>query len=385
MLGYVIRRLIYMVPTLIAVSFVSFLMILLYEYFSGTYVDQFRFNPSVTPETVERLEKSLGLDLPWYQRYGKWLLGIFFYSDAIDPKTRERWQVWSLYPVTLRLGDLQLEIPIPRWRPYFGEAFQYEGQTVTDLFLERLPYTFLMTIPVFLFVWIVAIPIGIYSATHQYSVGDHTLTFLGFLGLSIPNFFLALLIIYVLAGPLDVGQYCWNRPDVGQYCLGVGGLFHQKYIGYGGVWPWQWTWGKFLDYLWHMWPVVLVLGTGALAGFIRVMRGQMLDILGSNYVQTARAKGLSERIVIYKHAVRNAINPMVSIFGQSLPFLISGSIITAIVLNIPTVDLLFYQALLNKDEYLILTILTFYAVMLLVGNLIADILLALVDPRIRYD
>jgi peptide/nickel transport system permease protein len=115
------------------------------------------------------------------------------------------------------------------------------------------------------------------------------------------------------------------------------------------------------------------------------MRGQLLDILASNYVQTARAKGLAERVVIYKHAVRNAINPMISIFGQSLQFLISGALVTAIVLNIPTVELLYYQSLLNKDEYLILTILTFFAVVLLVGNLLADILLALVDPRIRYD
>jgi peptide/nickel transport system permease protein len=373
-----------MIPTLVAVSFVSFLMILLYERFSGSYIDQFRFNPTVTPETIERLEQSLGLDLPWYQRYGKWLLGILFYSDSIDPVTGERWQVWSLRPVTINLGFAQLSLPLPRWRPDFGESFQYQ-RSVTDLLAQYLPYTLLMTVPVFIFIWVVALPIGIYSATHQYSIGDHTLTFLGFLGLSIPNFFLALIIIYLLAGPLDVGQYCWDKADVGRYCLGVGGIFYQKYISVGGVWPWQWNWGKFLDYLWHLWPVVLVLGTSSLAGLIRVMRGQLLDILGSNYVQTARAKGLSERMVIYKHAVRNAINPMISIFGQSLQFLISGALVTAIVLNIPTVELLYYQSLLNKDEYLILTILTFFAVVLLVGNLIADILLALVDPRIRYD
>ncbi len=384
MLSYIVRRTLYMIPTLLAVSFVSFLMILLYERFSGSYIDQFRFNPTVTPETIERLEQSLGLDLPWYQRYGKWLLGILFYSDSIDPVTGKRWQVWSLRPVTINLGFAQLSLPLPRWRPDFGESFQYQ-RSVTDLLAQYLPYTLLMTVPVFIFIWIVALPIGIYSATHQYSLGDHTLTFLGFLGLSIPNFFLALIIIYLLAGPLDVGQYCWDKADVGRYCLGVGGIFYQKYISVGGVWPWQWNWGKFLDYLWHLWPVVLVLGTSSLAGLIRVMRGQLLDILGSNYVQTARAKGLSERMVIYKHAVRNAINPMISIFGQSLQFLISGALVTAIVLNIPTVELLYYQSLLNKDEYLILTILTFFAVVLLVGNLIADILLALVDPRIRYD
>lgn len=382
MFGYIVRRTLYMIPTLIAVSFVSFLMLLLYERYTGTYVDQFRFNPTVSEETVERLEQSLGLDLPWYERYFKWVLGIFFTTDARDPVTGERWKVWSLRPVAIPFTSLK--IPLPVWRPYFGESFQYQ-RSVTDLFVQYLPYTILMTIPVFLFIWIVAIPIGIYSATHQYSAGDHTLTFLGFLGLSIPNFFLALIVIYILAGPLDVGNYCWDRADVGRYCLGVGGIFHQKYIGLGGVWPWQWNWGKFLDYLWHLWPVVLVLGTSSLAGLIRVMRGQLLDILGSNYVQTARAKGLKERVVIWKHAVRNAVNPMISIFGQSLQFLISGALVTAIVLNIPTVELLYYQSLLNKDEYLILTILTFFAVVLLLGNLIADVLLALVDPRIRYD
>ncbi len=382
MFGYIVRRTLYMIPTLVAVSFVSFLMLLLYERYTGTYVDQFRFNPTVSEETVERLEQSLGLDLPWYERYFRWMLGIFVTTDAIDPVTGERWQVWSLQPVSLPFTSLQ--IPLPVWKPYFGESFQYQ-RSVTELLAQYLPYTILMTIPVFLFIWIVAIPIGIYSATHQYSAGDHALTFLGFLGLSIPNFFLALIVIYVLAGPLDVGQYCWDRADVGRYCLGVGGIFYEKYIGLGGIWPWQWNWGKFLDYLWHLWPVVLVLGTSSLAGLIRIMRGQLLDILGSNYVQTARAKGLAERIVIWKHAVRNAINPMISIFGQSLQFLISGALVTAIVLNIPTVELLYYQSLLNKDEYLILTILTFFAVVLLVGNLIADILLALVDPRIRYD
>ncbi len=382
MLGYVVRRTLYMIPTLIAVSFVSFLMVLLYERFTGTYVDQFRFNPTITEETIERLERSLGLDLPWWQRYLKWVVGICCWTDALDPKTGERWRVWSVRPVELPL--LGLTVPLPVWRPYFGESFQYQ-RTVSDLLAQYLPYTLLMTVPVFVFIWLVAIPIGIYSATHQYSVGDHVLTFLGFLGLSIPNFFLALIVVYLLAGPLDVGQYCWDRPDVGRYCLGVGGLFYQKYIAVGGVWPWQWTWGKFLDYLWHLWPVVLVLGTSALAGLIRVMRGQLLDILGSPYIQTARAKGLSDRVVIWKHAVRNAVNPMISIFGQFLPFLISGALVTAIVLNIPTVELLYYQSLLNKDEYLILTTLTFFAVMLLLGNLLADILLALVDPRIRYD
>jgi len=362
MLSYIVRRILYMIPTLFLVSLFSFAIILLYEHYSGTYVDQFRLNPSITPETLERLTEQLGLDRPWYIRYLKWLKGIFISSDYVDPQTGERWQVWSV-------SD---RFPFIHWRPDFGESFQY-SLPISKLFLMYLPYTLLMTVPVFIFVWIVSIPIGIYSATHQYSVGDHTLTFLGFLGLSIPNFFLALIVIFILAVPLDVGR--WG--------LTVGGLFSQEYMGNPA--PWNWSFKQFLDYLWHIWPVILVVGTSILAGLIRVMRGMLLDILGSAYVQTARAKGLSERWVIYKHAVRNAINPMISIFGQFLPFLISGTLVSAIVLNIPTVELLYYQALLNGDAYLILTILVFFAVVLLAGNLIADILLALVDPRIRYD
>jgi len=378
MLSYIIRRVLYMVPTLIAVTMLSFGIILVYESVSGTYVDQFKFNPTVTQETLERLEEQLGLDKPWYLRYIHWVQGIFISTDATNPRTGDTWRVWSWghIPIT---GSIA--IPYPKWSPYFGESFQYQ-RPVSDLFWEYLPFTMLMTIPVFIFVWLVSIPIGIYSATHQYSIGDHAVTFLGFVGLSIPNFFLALIIIYILAGPLDVGSVCWDRSD-GNYCLGVGGIFAQKYIG--SPWPWDWSWYKFLDYLWHMWPVVLVLGTSAMATLIRIMRGSMLDILGSNYVKTARSKGLSESMVTWKHAVRNAINPLVSVFGQFLPFLIQGALVTAIVLNIPTVELLYFQSLINVDEYVIVTVLTFFAVVLLLGNLVSDILLALVDPRIRYE
>lgn len=342
MLSYVARRIMLMVPTLIAISLIAFGIILLYEHFSGTYLTQFQFNPNVTEQTIEQLEEDLGLGQPWYVRYYKWITGLF-------------------------TGQV--------------ESFQY-NRPVIDLFLTYLPNTLLMTVPVFIFIWIVALPIGIYSSTHQYSFGDHTFTFLAFLGLSVPNFFLALIVIYLLAGPLDVGQQCWQL-EGSRYCLSVGGLFSQQYTGNPA--PWTWSLGKWFDYLWHLWPIVLVIGTSVLAGFVRVMRGNMLDILGSNYVQTARAKGLRERVVVYKHAVRNAINPMVSIFGLSLNFLITGALVTAIVLNIPTLELLFYESLQSADEYLILTLLTFFSLMLLIGNLVADVLLALVDPRIRYD
>jgi peptide/nickel transport system permease protein len=218
------------------------------------------------------------------------------------------------------------------------------------------------------FTWVLSIPIGIYAATHQYSVGDHTLTFFGFLGLSIPNFFFALIILWLLVVVFNVGDYG----------LGIGGLYDNEYIGQ------PWSFGKFLSFMWHMWPVILVIGTSGMAGLIRIMRGNLLDTLGAQYVQTARSKGLEERVVIYKHAVRNAINPLVSILGLSIPNLLSGSLIAAIMFQLPMVERAYWQALINQDQFVVMAGIVFFGFMLLVANIIADILLVLVDPRIRY-
>lgn len=185
-----------------------------------------------------------------------------------------------------------------------------------------------------LLTWLVSIPLGIYSATHQYKVSDHTLTFFGFLGLSIPNFFFALVVLWMLVAVFHVG------PD-----LGVGGLFSNKYIEA------PWSWNKFLNLLWHLWPVWLVVGTSGMAGLMRYMRGSLLDTLRLPYVQTARAKGLSERVVIYKHAVRNAINPLITMLGMSLPNLLSGTLVTAIIFNLPTVERAYWQSLNAQDQY----------------------------------
>ena len=148
----------------------------------------------------------------------------------------------------------------------------------------------------------------------------------------------------------------------------------------GGV-----NWAKFFDYLQHLWPPLIVISTAGAAGQMRFMRGTMLDILNAQYVQTARAKGLSEKKVIYKHALRNAINPLITIFGQSLPGIITAGLITSIIFNLPTVERLFFTALRTLDDYLTMAILMFFAMLLVMGNLVADIALALVDPRIRYD
>lgn len=215
-----------------------------------------------------------------------------------------------------------------------------------------------------IFTWVIALAIGIYSATHQYSIGDRIFTFLGFIGLSIPGFLLALILMFVAVFYFDQS---------------VGGLFSPKYVDA------PWNLAKILDMLKHIWIPVIIIGMSGTAGLIRVMRGNLLDILGQQYILTARAKGLKERIVVFKHAVRVAINPLISMAGMSLPGIISGETLTSIVLNLPTTGPLFLTALQTQDMFLAGTFLMFLAMMLVLGNLLADFALAWADPRIRYD
>lgn len=323
MFNYIVRRILSMIPLLILISILSFTVIKLQP---GEFGSQYFNNPRVSPETVIQLRKRLGLDQPAYRQYLKWVKGIITEGD-------------------------------------FGYSFAYK-RPVAELIWERMGWTVTVASATMLFTWLLAIPIGIYSATHKYSFLDYIFTFIGFIGISIPNFFLALVLMYLV---------------LAQGGTAVGGLFSNEYIGA------PWSWAKLLDLLKHIWIPLIAIGTAGMAGLIRQMRGNLLDVLGRQYVQTARAKGLKERVVIYKHAFRNAINPLISMLGMQLPQLISGTIISAIVLNLPTMGPFFYDALINQDQYLVMTFLMFSAIMMLVGNLIADLLLAWVDPRIRYD
>lgn len=323
MMNYILRRFLYMIPLMILISILSFTVIKLQP---GEFGSQYFSNPRVSPETVENLRARLGLDQPAYMQYLTWVKGIITEGD-------------------------------------FGYSFAYK-RPVSELIWERLGWTVVVAGSTILFTWALAIPIGIYSATHKYSIFDYVFTFIGFIGISVPNFFMALLLMYLV---LSYGG------------TEVGGLFSQQYIGA------PWSIAKFIDLLKHIWIPLIAIGTAGMAGILRQMRGNLLDILGEQYVQTARAKGLNENVVIYKHAVRNAINPLISMFGMQLPKLISGTIISAIVLNLPTMGPFFYDALINQDQYLVMTFLMFSAFMMLIGNLIADILLAVVDPRIRLD
>lgn len=327
MLAFLARRLLYMVTTLVFISMIGFFIINLPP---GSYIDVYqaqRQNQGThTAEAeLEALKERYGLDQPLYIQYWRWVSGFV-------------------------QGD-------------FGESFQY-NQEVKDLIWARLGYTALIAAFTLAFTWIVAIPIGIYAATHQYKVGDNAATFVGMAGLSIPDFMLAL-VLMVLAQN-------W-------FGFSVGGLFSREYIDA------PWSIAKFIDLLKHLWVPVFVVGTSGTAGLMRIMRGNLLDILNMQYVQAARARGLREPTVILKHAVRNAIHPLIMLLGLSLPSIISGSLVVSIVLGLNTTGPLYFNALRQQDMYLAGTILMFLAGMLVLGNFLADILLALVDPRIRYE
>ena len=327
MLSFFGRRLIYMVTTLILISFIGFFIINLPP---GSYIDVFQAQRQLqgthTAEAeLESLKRRYGLDRPIYVQYLIWAKGFV-------------------------QGD-------------FGRSFQYNRE-VKELIWERLGFTVAIATGSLLFIWIVAIPIGIYAATHQYKLGDNVATLLGMAGLSIPDFMLALVLMVVI-----------------QRLTGftVGGLFSREYVDA------PWSFGKLIDLFKHLWVPIIVVGTSGTAGLMRIMRGNLLDILNMQYVQAARARGLREATVIAKHAVRNAIHPLIMLLGLSLPSIISGSLIVSIVLGLPTTGPLYFNALRQQDMYLAGTFLIFLAFMLVLGNFIADILLGLIDPRIRFE
>jgi len=323
MVIYILRRILIMIPTLFLISVVSFGVIKLQP---GSFASQFLDNPRFSRESVEAITEQLGLNKPIYVQYWTWISGI------------------------LTRGD-------------FGRSFVY-NRPVSELIWERIGWTVVIAASTLLFTWVIAIPLGIFVARHRYSVWDNVATVIGFLGLAVPDFLMALILMWLV---LQLGG------------TSVGGLFDPQYIGE------PWTWGKFRSFLAHIWIPLIAIGTSGIAGLMRQMRGNLLDTLELPYVRTARAKGLRERLVVNRHAVRNAINPLVTIAGLSLPALISGEIITAIVLNLPSMGPFLYQSLLNYDQYVVMTLLMFSALLLMIGNLLADIALAALDPRVRYE
>ncbi len=332
MSSYIIRRLLHMIPTLILISMVSFAVIQappgdMLTSRIAELQQQGELGGQSALEQVEALRERYGLNDHITVRYLRWIWNIVGHGD-------------------------------------FGQSFTYE-MDVLDLLAERLGLTLLLTISTLIFTWIIAIPIGVYSATRPYSLGDYTFTFLGFVGLAVPQFLIALIIMFFQVRVFHVES--------------VGGLLSPKFVGG------PWSPAKLVDLLSHIWVPIVVIGLAGTASVIRIMRSNLMDVLDQQHIQTARAKGLTERKVIFKYGVRIAINPLVSRLGMQLPRLLSGAVVAGVVLGLPTAGPLFLTALKSQDMYLAGAFLLLSAVFLLLGNLLADIALAWLDPRIRYE
>lgn len=328
MLGYIVKRLLYMIPTLIGMSLISFLIIQLPpgDYLTSMIATMSDSGQAVDPATIERLKEVYGFDDPFFVQYLKWISGIVTRGD-------------------------------------FGWSFEW-NQPVSGLIWDRMGSTLVISLLSLIFVWIVALPIGIYSAVRRHSVGDHVFTFLGFIGLAVPNFILALVLMYV--------AYRY-------FGQSVGGLNSPEFAEA------PWSLAKVADFLAHLWIPIVIIGASGTAALIRILRANLTDELHKPYVVTARAKGLPEYKVILKYPVRIALNPFVSAIGWVLPHLVSGVTIIAIVLNLPTAGPLLFRALVSQDMYLAGSFILLLSALTLVGMLLSDLLLALLDPRIRFN
>ncbi|MBL1422038.1 MAG: ABC transporter permease [Alphaproteobacteria bacterium] len=329
MLRYIIRRILYMIPTMIGISFLTFMIIQLPP---GDFLTTMlayiadSTQGGITEALEQKMRVQYGLDKPLIVQYWKWISGIVFRGD-------------------------------------FGPSFGW-GVPVSQLIGDTMGLTLMVSLCSLIFVWGVSLPIGIYSAVNRYSATDHLFTLIGFLGLAIPNFLLALALMVFGYSVLGVR---------------VGGLFSPEFMHV------DWSWDKFVDLLGHIWIPVIVIGTSGTAALIRIMRANLADELEKPYVVTARAKGLPEWKILFKYPVRIAMNPFVSTIGWILPSLISGVTITAIVLNLPTSGPILIQALIAQDMYLAGSFIFLLSILTLFGMLISDILLALLDPRIRFN
>lgn len=324
MVLFILRRILVMIPLVIGITMISFAVM---QAAPGDYLDTLKSNPQIQPGTIETLRKQFGLienpTFPDYVKmYGKWL--------------------WNAVH-----GN-------------FGFSFTYKIP-VFSLIGQYVYYTFILSFGALVLSWIIAIPLGIFIATHRNSLWDRVANVFAFAGISLPSFFLALL-------ALVFAQKSGWFP--------VGGATSVNYA--------QLSWlGKVTNTGWHLFLPVLVLGIGGVAGLMRQMRGNLLDVLAENYIMAARARGLSERRVIYKHAVRNAINPLVTLFGYSLSGLLAGAVLVENVMSWPGLGSLLLDAIHKRDIYVAMGAFVMGAVLLILGNLVADILLVFTDPRIK--
>ena len=327
MLAYLTRRVFVAVGTVLVLSLVSFAFIQLPPGdFVTAYVQELEgMGDVVSADEEEQLRDMFGLNQPFLVQYFKWML-------------------------RMAGGD-------------FGFSMEYR-RPVAEVIGDRLWLTVVVAAAAVVFVWVVALPIGIFSANRQYSFADYLFTFLGFIGLAIPNFLLALVLMYFAFRYFNVN---------------VTGLFSPEYVTA------PWSLAKVGDMLGHLWVPALVLGTAGTATLIRIMRANLLDELRKPYVVSARARGMKESRLIVKYPVRVALNPFASTIGYILPFIVSGSIIVSVVLSLPTVGPLLLRALLSQDMFLAGTIILLIGAMTVAGTLISDILLMVIDPRIRFE
>ena len=325
MLGYLVHRILIMIPTLIAISIVIFIIIHLPpgDYFT-TYIAELQSQgEKANLAKIAYLQQEYGFDKPLWEQYLYWALGL------------------------LR-GDM-------------GYSFLYD-LPVNKVVGDRLLLTFIVSFTTILFTYIVAFPIGVYSATHQYSAADYTLTLLGFLGLATPSFLLALVLVYLAHVYLGIS---------------VGGLMDPAYVDK------PWTWAKAISVFAHLWIPVIVIGTAGTASMIRRLRANLLDELQKQYVVTARAKGLPPLKVLFKYPLRMALNPFISDIGSLLPHVISGAAVVSVVMSLPTTGPMLLEALRSQDMFLAGSFLMFMAFLTVIGVFLSDLALAALDPRIR--
>ncbi|HEX9015289.1 MAG TPA: ABC transporter permease [Chloroflexota bacterium] len=327
MLAYTIRRLLLAVVTVWAITILAFVIIQLPpgDYVTS-YIAQMSASGSMVSEAeAQMLRQQYGLDQPMHIQYLRWM-GMIMQGN-------------------------------------FGMAMEWT-RPVMEVIGDRLVLTIVISVAAIIFTWLVALPIGIYSAVRQYSVGDYVFTFIGFIGLAVPGFMLALVIMYI-------GFVHFNA--------NIGGLFSNEYNEA------PWSLAKVWDLIQHLPIPALVLGLAGTAQMIRIMRANLLDELRKPYVVTARAKGLSSRRAIMKYPVRVALNPFASTVGYLLPYVVSGSIIVSLVLSLPTVGPLLLKALIAQDMFLAGTIILLLGVMTVIGTFLSDLLLMWIDPRIRME
>lgn len=332
MLPYIVRRLVHLVPTFVGATLLAFVIAQLVP---GDFLNQRALEPNVRPETIDRLRTQFGLDLPWPVQYVRWMGNI----------------------VT---GDL-------------GLSFS-SNQPVTNLIASPIRNSMILVLLSLVMLYAAAIPLGVYSAVRQYSAGDQVVSAVAYFGLAIPNFFFAqvlILLFFVLRS--------WTRDALGynQLILPVAQMTSSEFLD----WPWYRQWW---DIFVHALMPAFVVATSGIAGFTRVLRAQMIEYLSSDFIRTARAKGLGRRSITYKHALRPAVIPFIAGIGGILPVLIGGAGLVEIVVSWPGITPTLLEAIGRQDIYVVLGLVVVTTILLMVGNLISDLLLAVVDPRIRY-